>query len=126
MVSFCIFRLRIFHKCQSWLLCCLCWLCFCLHRNNQHNLRQSRTVELTITVSLRNIGEALGVLDEKHRKGWLTEKEFKIALSNFAGACEAYPLQNLDRLATSEASNNLRNKTHINLPLSILPPKCPP
>jgi predicted nucleic acid-binding protein len=40
--------------------------------------------ELTITVSLWNIGEALGVLDEKRRKGWLTEKEFKVALNSFA------------------------------------------
>jgi predicted nucleic acid-binding protein len=45
---------------------------------------KAETAELTITVSLWNIGEALGVLDEKHRKGWLTEKEFKTALNNFA------------------------------------------
>ena len=29
--------------------------------------------EIKITISLWNIGEALGVLDEKRRKGWLTE-----------------------------------------------------
>ena len=31
-----------------------------------------------------NIGEALGVLDEKRRRKWLTEKEFKIALTSFS------------------------------------------
>jgi predicted nucleic acid-binding protein len=40
--------------------------------------------ELTITISLWNIGEALGVLDEKRRRGWLTEKEYRIALKSFA------------------------------------------
>lgn len=40
--------------------------------------------ELTVTFSLWNIGEALGVLDEKRRRGWLTEKEFKATLNNFA------------------------------------------
>lgn len=40
--------------------------------------------ELMITISLWNIGEALGVLDEKRGKGWLTEKEFEVALNNFA------------------------------------------
>ena len=40
--------------------------------------------ELIITISLWNIGEALGVLDEKRRKGWLTEKEFKQSVKIFA------------------------------------------
>ncbi len=40
--------------------------------------------ELTLTVSLWNIGEVLGVLDAKHRQGWLDEKEFKAALNSFA------------------------------------------
>jgi predicted nucleic acid-binding protein len=45
---------------------------------------KAETGEITITFSLWNIGEAIGVLDEKRRKGWLTEKEFKVALNNFA------------------------------------------
>ena len=45
---------------------------------------KAETGELIITVSLWNIGEALGVLDEKRRKGWLTEKEFRVTLNNFA------------------------------------------
>ena len=45
---------------------------------------KAETGELTITISLWNIGEALGVLDEKRRKGWLTEKEFQQTLKNFA------------------------------------------
>jgi len=45
---------------------------------------KAETGELTITVSLWNIGEALGVLDEKRRRGWLTEKEFRVVLNNFA------------------------------------------
>ena len=40
--------------------------------------------ELKISVSLWNIGEALGVLDEKRRRGWLTEKEFEQTLNLFA------------------------------------------
>jgi predicted nucleic acid-binding protein len=39
---------------------------------------KAETGELAITFSLWNIGEALGVLDEKRRKGWLTEKEFRV------------------------------------------------
>ncbi len=44
---------------------------------------KAETGELIITISLWNIGEALGVLDEKRREGWLTEKEFKQTLNNF-------------------------------------------
>jgi len=44
----------------------------------------AETGEITITFSLWNIGEALGVLDEKLRKGWLTQKEFNQTLSLFA------------------------------------------
>ena len=40
--------------------------------------------EIKITISLWNIGEALGVLDEKRRRGWLTEKEFEQTLNLFA------------------------------------------
>lgn len=40
--------------------------------------------ELTIVFSLWNIGEVLGVLDEKRRRKMLTEKEFKDVLNSFA------------------------------------------
>jgi len=40
--------------------------------------------EIKITISLWNIGEVLGVLDEKRRRGWLTEKEFEQTLNLFA------------------------------------------
>jgi predicted nucleic acid-binding protein len=40
--------------------------------------------ELSIAFSLWNIGEVLGVLDEKRRRGWLTEKEHKMTLNSFA------------------------------------------
>ena len=40
--------------------------------------------ELTITISLWNIGEAIGVLDEKRRKKWITEEEFSQTLKTFA------------------------------------------
>ena len=46
---------------------------------------KAETGELTITISLWNIGEALGVLDERRRKAWLTEEEFDQTLKNFAG-----------------------------------------
>jgi len=40
--------------------------------------------ELTLTFSLWNIGEALGVLDERRRRRWLTEEEFKESITFFA------------------------------------------
>jgi predicted nucleic acid-binding protein len=45
---------------------------------------KAETGELTITVSLWNIGEAIGVLDEKRRRKWITEEEFKQTLKNLA------------------------------------------
>jgi predicted nucleic acid-binding protein len=60
---------------------------------------KAETGELIITVSLWNIGEALGVLDEKRRRGWLTEKEFKATLNNFADE-----LVKLMRLKTLEVT----------------------
>jgi predicted nucleic acid-binding protein len=44
----------------------------------------AETGDLTLTFSLWNIGEALGVLDEKRRKGSLTEKEFEQTLNLLA------------------------------------------
>lgn len=40
--------------------------------------------ELSIATSIWNIGEVLGVLDERYRRGWLSEDEFKKALESFA------------------------------------------
>ena len=45
---------------------------------------KAETGELTLTFSLWNIGEALGVLDEKRRKNSLTEKEFEQTLNLLA------------------------------------------
>jgi len=41
--------------------------------------------EACIATSIWNIGEVLGVLDERHRRGWLSEGEFTKALESFAG-----------------------------------------
>lgn len=40
--------------------------------------------ELIITLSLWNIGEALGVLDERRRRRWLSEEEFTEILKRLA------------------------------------------
>ncbi|MFQ6074386.1 MAG: type II toxin-antitoxin system VapC family toxin [Candidatus Bathyarchaeia archaeon] len=40
--------------------------------------------EIYLATSIWNFGEVLGVLDEKLRRNWLTEGEFKKALENFA------------------------------------------
>lgn len=40
--------------------------------------------ETYIATSVWNIGEVLGVLDERRRRGWLSEDEFKKALESFA------------------------------------------
>ena len=40
--------------------------------------------ELVIIFSLWNVGEALGVLDERRRKEWLTQEEFARTLKNLA------------------------------------------
>ena len=45
---------------------------------------KAETGELKLAFSLWNIGEALGVLDEKLRKGWITQEEFEKTLNLFA------------------------------------------
>ncbi|MEM2841873.1 MAG: type II toxin-antitoxin system VapC family toxin [Thermoproteota archaeon] len=40
--------------------------------------------EVSIATSIWNIGEVLGVMSERRRKGWLSEDEFKKALEDFA------------------------------------------
>jgi len=40
--------------------------------------------ELVVAFSFWNIGEALGVLDERRRREWLTQKEFAQTLKNLA------------------------------------------
>jgi predicted nucleic acid-binding protein len=42
------------------------------------------TGEIRLVTSIWNLGEVLGVLDEKLRRGWLTEDEFRRALESFA------------------------------------------
>lgn len=39
--------------------------------------------EASLLTSVWNIGEALGVLDERRRRGWLSEEEFRKALDLF-------------------------------------------
>lgn len=68
---------------------------------------KAETGELTITFSLWNIGEAIGVLDEKRRKAWLTEKEFRVTLNNFADE-----LVKLSRLKTLEVIPLLTPNPH--------------
>ena len=41
--------------------------------------------EVSIVTSIWNLGEVLGVLDERRRRGWLSENEFKKTLESFAG-----------------------------------------
>lgn len=40
--------------------------------------------EIGLATSIWNFGEVLGVFDEKLRRGWLAEDEFKTALASFA------------------------------------------
>lgn len=63
---------------------------------------KAETGEVTIAFSLWSIGEALGVLDEKRRRGWLTQSEFDQTLNLFSDelvklmrlkALEVLPLQ---------------------------------
>ncbi|MCW3984400.1 MAG: type II toxin-antitoxin system VapC family toxin [Candidatus Bathyarchaeota archaeon] len=53
--------------------------------------------ELTIVFSLWNLGEVLGVLDEKLRRGWLTKDQYDETLAHFANE-----LLKLIRLKTLE------------------------
>jgi len=41
--------------------------------------------ELSITTSIWNIGEVLGVFDIRRRRGWFSEDEFRNVLRNFTG-----------------------------------------
>lgn len=58
--------------------------------------------ELTIAFSLWNIGEALGVLDERRRREWLTQQEFEQTLKNLGDE-----LLKLTRLRVLEATSIL-------------------
>ncbi|MEM2122378.1 MAG: type II toxin-antitoxin system VapC family toxin [Candidatus Bathyarchaeia archaeon] len=40
--------------------------------------------EVSITESIWNIGEVLGVLDERRRRKWLSDRDFTGAIGNFA------------------------------------------
>lgn len=65
--------------------------------------------ELTIVTSLWNIGEALGVLDEKRRRGWLTEAEFEQTLNLFAD--ELIKLMRLKTLEITPAHSSIITST---------------
>jgi hypothetical protein len=45
---------------------------------------KAETGELTLSLSLWNLGEAFGVLDERRRKKWLTQEEFTRTLNILA------------------------------------------
>jgi len=47
--------------------------------------------ELSITTSIWNISEVLGVFDVRRRRGWLSEDEFKNVLINFTGEITRLP-----------------------------------
>jgi uncharacterized protein len=55
--------------------------------------------ELVLTFSLWNIGEILGVLDEKRRRGWLDEEECRDAVEGFTK--ELFTLLRLETLKVS-------------------------
>ena len=46
---------------------------------------RSDTKELGICFSAWNVGEAIGVMDQYLRRGWISEKQFGSALGNLAG-----------------------------------------
>ena len=41
---------------------------------------QAENGELVVTFSMWNVGEVLGVLDERRRRGWLSEEEYMVTL----------------------------------------------
>lgn len=79
---------------------------------------KAETGELTITLSLWNIGEAIGVLDEKLRKGWLTKTEFDKTLNLFAD--EITKLLRLKTIEIIPAQTHLLTNTwELIMPLHI-------
>jgi uncharacterized protein len=59
--------------------------------------------ECTLITSLWNIGEVLGVLDEKRRRNWLSEPDYQAAVRKFAS--ELMRLRRLDALQIVPVSN---------------------
>ena len=43
--------------------------------------------ELSMYFSFWNIGEALGAIDQYHKRRWITERQHKEAVKTFAGEC---------------------------------------
>ncbi len=70
---------------------------------------KAETGELTIATSLWNIGEALGVLDEKRRRGWLTEAEFEQTLTLFAD--ELLKLMRINTLEITPTNSSIITST---------------
>ncbi len=79
---------------------------------------KSDAKELTICFSMWNIGEVIGAIDRYQRRGWITENQSSIALSNLAGETlrltqiEALELLPLNSFALSETWDLIR-KHHI-------------
>ena len=48
---------------------------------------KSDAKELSISFSFWNIGEALGVMDQYRRRGWITRQQCNLAVRNLAGEC---------------------------------------
>ena len=46
---------------------------------------RSNSLRLSLSFSVWNIGEAIGVIDQYQRKGWLTKEQLLTALANLAG-----------------------------------------
>jgi len=64
---------------------------------------------LHIATSIWNIGEVLGVLDVRRRRGWLSEEEFKEVLKNFVS--ETIKLLHLKSLNLIPVSTSMLIKT---------------
>ncbi len=47
--------------------------------------QKSDTKEISICFSMWNIGEAIGVIDQYQRRGWITEDQFTSAVGGLAG-----------------------------------------
>lgn len=79
---------------------------------------RSDTKEIDICFSMWNIGETIGVIDHYQRRGWITEGQYKNALSGLAGETlrllriEALELLPVNSSALSETWDLVR-KHHI-------------
>ncbi len=70
---------------------------------------KAETGDLGITISLWNIGEFLGALDQKRRRGWLPEKEFERLKEDFAD--ELFKLIRLKSIEIVPVQTQILTKT---------------